>query len=398
MLVRPADSTVAQAQLRDRLERIVTNNPVSPFGITGGIFSVAAHDDRAVTVALGHDAAGLPLTETSLIHLASASKLATGLLLLRLVERGLVKLNAEIGAYLPEAAAARTPGVTIRRMLGHTSGLPLEVGHDLSEPPGGVQLRPGMRWPNELAEACLRTAPTHAPGTLVQYSNVAFGLLGLIAERVTGRDFVDLLDEFVFSPLSVRAFVGRPAEGHVMAVSDIPSPLAGTDLEPYNSPTLREWGTPWAGVLTDAIGLIELVRAYSRASSLLPSAIASQATSDQTDSLSGGFVSSDAFLAHGPSRAISWSPCPWGLAVELQGGKQPHWAPSSMPRSFGQIGSSGCLGWHDPDSGVSWAFAGARTTESGWLVRHGVRIAQSALAAARAISDKPMQPSLEPMG
>jgi hypothetical protein len=115
--------------------------------------------------------------------------------------------------------------------------------------------------------------------------------------------------------------------------------------------------------------------------------------------VNGGFPSNDAFIAHHPSRPITWSPCPWGLAIELQGGKQPHWALPTLPRSFGQIGSSGCLAWHDPESGVSWAFAGARTTESGWLVRHGARITQSALAAAEALGRtcaQPMADTLRP--
>jgi CubicO group peptidase (beta-lactamase class C family) len=221
----------------------------------------------------------------------------------------------------------------------------------------------------------------------VQYSNVAFELLGLVAEQVTARPFADAIDELVFQPLSIQAFVGRMPPGPIMCVTDVPSPYAGTPLEPYNSPTARLGGTPFAGVLTNAAGLLQLVRSYASSSRLLSEEMARLARTDHTGGMAGGFVSDEAFPAHFPPKPVSWSPCPWGLSIELQGGKQPHWVPAKMPDSFGQIGSSGCLAWHDPTSGVSWAFLGARTTHSGWLVRQGAGIARSAVAAAQALSD-----------
>ncbi|MCW3797596.1 beta-lactamase family protein [Sphingomonas sp. BN140010] len=365
----------------------MSNNPASPFGVPGAIFAIATPAGDQLSACLGEDALGVPLSEGSLAHLASASKLATGLLILRLIEDGLIDETAHIGDYLADARVARTPGVTIERMLCHIAGLPIEVRHELSEPPGDLRVHEGMQWPGELAEACLVTDVVHEPGTVVQYSNVAYGLLALAAERVTRRSFADLLQEIVFEPLRIEAYVGRPAAGHVVAVTDVPSPYTGTPLEPYNSPMSREGGTPWAGVLTDVSGLLTLVRSYSASGNFLSPAMVERATTDRTGGLSGGFISTEAFLAHGSSRSITWSPCPWGLAVELQGGKQPHWAPPTMPGSFGQIGSSGCVGWHDPATGVTWALIASRTTESGWLVRHGARIAQSALAAAGQLAE-----------
>ncbi|MCA1653251.1 MAG: beta-lactamase family protein, partial [Sphingomonadales bacterium] len=349
------DQAEARRELRSRLDRIVSQKADNAFGTSGAVFAIAARDGTEVSVAVGEDARGVPITDDSLTFLASASKLATGLLILRLMECGLINLDAEIGTYLPDARSASTPGVTIKRLLSHTSGLPLEVAHDLSVPPGPLRLVEGMRWPNELAAACLATPPVHEPGTVVQYSNVAFGLLGLMAERVAGQPFGVLLQEFVFSPLLIEAYVGRTPDRHVIAVSDIPSPYARTILEPYNSRTFREMGAPWAGVITNAAGLQRLVRSYAAQGSLISAHTAELARTDHAAGLNGGYLTTDPFIAHGPSRTISWSPCPWGLSIELQGGKQPHWAPPTMPDSFGQIGSSGCLGWHDPASGVSWA-------------------------------------------
>jgi CubicO group peptidase (beta-lactamase class C family) len=376
-------AAAASAELRSRLERVVTGNDQSAFGVPGAVFAVMTPDGTVMVEAQGVDGAGYEVTTESFMPIASASKLATGLLILRLAEEGALDLHAEIGAYLPEAEAAKTSGVTLKRMLSHTSGLAAEFRHELSMPRGVFRLREGMRWPNKAAAACLLEAPRVEPGTAVSYSNVAFGLLGLVADRVTGRPFADAIRSYVFEPLGLEAFIGELPPGRVMTVSDVPSPYIGTALEPYNSHTARLNGAPYSGVLTNAVGLLRLVRAYGVGSGLLSDKISALARTDHGIGLGGGFVSEEAFVAHVPPKPIEWSPCPWGLSIELQGGKLPHWAPHTMPDSFGQIGSSGCLAWHDPHTKVSWAFMGARTTHGGWLARHGVRIAQSAVSAAK---------------
>ena len=369
------------AAIEARLDKIVTGKP-GPFSPSGAVMAVS--DGRgAVTVrARGADARGAPVSADSLLLLASASKLATGLLILRLVERGALALDASIGTYLPEARAAEVPGVTIARMLSHTSGLPIEIGHDLSTTPGPVRWEAGLRWPGAMAEACLAARLEAEPGTVVQYSNVAYGLLGLAAERVTGTPFARLLDQEVFAPLGIEAYVDQPPPREPMAVSDVPSPHVGTELEPYNSAVGRGLGAPWVGVTTNVSGLLAMVRAYLDDGALLSPAMAAEARRNRNGGLPGGFVGEHVFLGHNPSRPVTWTACEWGLAIEVQGGKQPHWAPANLPHSFGQIGSSGCLGWCDPASGVAWAIFGARAADSGWLLRHGARIAQTALAAA----------------
>jgi beta-lactamase class C len=81
---------------------------------------------------------------------------------------------------------------------------------------------------------------------------------------------------------------------------------------------------------------------------------------------------------------LRWSPCPWGLGPDLRGAKQPHWAPlEAGPGSFGHSGASGCLAWHAPDHGVTWALLGARTADSGWLLRRSPAIGAAILSPQR---------------
>lgn len=367
---------IARRLTEERLHKLIGSGP---YAISGAVLAVLDPCGGMHVAASGVDATGTPLAEDSLMGLASASKLATGLLILRLVDRGLLRLDGHIGDYLPEAAAAAKAGITIRRLLSHTSGMGLEVGHELSSPPGTMRWQDGQVWPGEPAAACLAAEPALEPGAAVQYSNVAYGLLALAAERVAEMSFARLLKAEVFEPLRIEAYIGELPPRRAIVVADVPSPFIDTPAEPYNGDNWMASGLPWACVISDVRGLLALTAAYARSGNLLSPEISHSARTDQTEGVAGGFGTTEPFLGHDPSRKVTWEPCPWGLSIELQGGKLPHWAPANLPSSFGQIGSSGCLGWHDPASGVTWAILGARSTDGGWLLRHGGRIAQTAL-------------------
>ncbi|HZH05181.1 MAG TPA: serine hydrolase domain-containing protein, partial [Lautropia sp.] len=292
----------AQADSQPLLDRLHKMLGTGPFAISGGVFAVSTPGGETIIAATGVDAADRPIDEHSLMPLASASKLATGLLILRLIDRGDLALDEPIGSYLPDAAAAGTPGVTIRRLLSHTAGMGLEVAHEFSDPPGPLIWRDGLQWPGEIAEACLASAPATEPAAMLQYSNIGYGLLGLAAERVASQPFARLLDLEVFDPLGIEAYVDRLPEREPIKVTDIPSPAAGTSLEPYNSEVSRLNGGPWAGVTSNAQGLLALVRAYAGEGGLFSPELSKIARSDQTGGVSGGFTTTDAFLGHGPSR------------------------------------------------------------------------------------------------
>jgi CubicO group peptidase (beta-lactamase class C family) len=165
---------------------------------------------------------------------------------------------------------------------------------------------------------------------------------------------------------------------------DVNSPFVGTDVEPFNSAFSQNLMVPWSSVNATADALLSMVRVYggSRPDLVRPET-AAEARSDQTDGLGGGFATSDAFRGFTDSKSIAWPRCAWGLTVELRGDKRPHWTPgAASPGSFGQIGSSGCLAWCDPTRDVSWAILGARTTDSGWMLRYAGGIGNAALALA----------------
>ncbi|NTV64986.1 MAG: beta-lactamase family protein, partial [Oscillochloris sp.] len=293
---------------------------------------------------------------------ASLTKLAAALAVLRLVDLGALGLDDALMDHLPSAAAAQ-PRVTLRRILSHSAGLPVDVRPNLAP------YQRGLTW-ERLAAACLAMPPVAPVGTLVQYGNLGYGLVALIVERISGMPFARALGELVLTPLDIEGYLGdEPPRAPVM-LSDVRGNNP-PELQPFNSAFYRSLALPWAGLLTTATGAIKLVRAFTeRPAGFLSPQLAAEARQNQTVGLPGG------------SAAPLWySDCPWGLGPELRGAKQPHWAPPTvMPSSFGHAGASGCIVWHDPTIDLSYAVMGTRTAANGWLLRHAPTLGATLIA------------------
>ena len=330
--------------------------------VPGMVVAVARGSSPIEYHIAGEDAQGQPLAEGSLFPVASITKLATALAVLRLCDDGLLALDDTLDQHLPEAVAAQ-PGVTLRALLCHSAGLPVDV------PPAEAPYAEGLDWA-KLSTACLLTPLEAPPATRVQYGNVGYGLLALAIERRTGEHFPAALARLVLEPLDVEAYLGDEPPRQPAVVSGIRGKHAGTPLESFNSRFYRSLALPWAGLVTNAAGALALVRAF-RDTAFLSVETSAAATTDQTGGLSGGFV-----------EPLFWEPCPWGLGPDLRGTKSPHWAPAEAgPESFGHSGMSGCLAWYAPASDTAFAILGARTADSGWLLRRAPTIGAAILAS-----------------
>ena len=332
-------------------------------GRVPGIALASIYGDVPPTVTIvGTDGAGTPLAADSLIPVASVTKLATALAVLRLVDESEIGLDDELGVHLPTAQASQ-PDVTIRRMLSHTAGLPPDV------PRGAAPYALGLDWP-ALATACLQTPLETPPGQRVQYGNVGYGLLALIVERVTGSPFTDALQSLVLQPLGVEGYLGTEPPRAVAKLADVRGRHRDGELEPYNSRFWRSLAMPWAGLVTTVDGALRLIAAFhARPAPFLQEATRQAAISNQTGELGGGSIP-----------PLVWPFSPWGLGPEIRDSKTPHWAPDNAdPTSFGHAGQSGCLVWSDPVAALTWAMLGTRTADGGWLLRHGRAIGTALL-------------------
>jgi CubicO group peptidase (beta-lactamase class C family) len=332
-------STIAQLQSSSVLPGLVV------------AYQYGYHDP--IIQAFGVDGAGTSLSKDSIFPVASVTKLAVALAILQQVDRRSISLDTPIGDILPGlhlAAQSRT----IRQLLSHTSG----YGMDVTNKEGRHAI--GLTWA-QLRADCLVEPPQTAAITTVQYSNLAYIILGAILEHVTGLSCADALTQIVFRPLGIRGWLGYNPDVVHAIIGDIRGVHRGTELETFNSPFWRSLALPSGGLCTDAHGAMTLVQAFLPSGSFLSDELSSAATTDQTHGLAGGFM-----------KPLWWEHGTWGLGPELRGHKTPHWVDASFPpHSFGHSGASGMIAWADPDNRLALAILGARAADGGWLLRHG---------------------------
>lgn len=135
------------------------------------------------------DPASLPVTRDTIYDIASLTKVFTATAALRLVDQGLLELDAPVAAYLPELRAS---GVRVIHLLTHTSGLDLRLS----------TLRHHGR--DGLLAAVYDAALLHPPGTVVAYTNLNSLLLGELVARLRGQPLEAALAALVLDPLGLR--------------------------------------------------------------------------------------------------------------------------------------------------------------------------------------------------
>ncbi|TPW26231.1 serine hydrolase domain-containing protein [Pararhizobium mangrovi] len=160
-------------------------------------------------------ASGEALTDDHRFRVASHSKTFTAVAIMKLREAGKLNLDTAVGTYVDDldAAVAET---TLGQLLSHTSGL-MRDGRRAGHWQRTAAFFDAEALGAELAEPLVIDANTR-----FKYSNIAFGLLGLVIESVTGEPYADWVMREVVLPSGLERTVpdvgdpaGQPlASGH----------------------------------------------------------------------------------------------------------------------------------------------------------------------------------------
>ncbi|MEX1255482.1 MAG: serine hydrolase domain-containing protein [Dehalococcoidia bacterium] len=150
-----------------------------------------------------------PFTRETRFSAQSVAKpvIATGLMQWR--ERGRFQLDGPVSQYLAPLdlrnAWEETEPVTVRHLLTHSAGLPVEQGVASPEEGG----------PATLEEFVALVAKTvRPPGDEIVYSNFGYDTAGYLIERFSGDLCPDYVREHVLEPLEMRSSCfGSPPEG-----------------------------------------------------------------------------------------------------------------------------------------------------------------------------------------
>lgn len=128
-------------------------------------------------------------------RVGSITKTFTAALVMGLVERGVIELDAPVSRYV---AGTSFEDVPVRLLLAHCGGLQREVPVDMWE---------SMQGPDQ---AGLRAAFKHVelvdrPSARWHYSNLGYAVLGQIVEEATGADCAAQIDAQLLGPLGMSS-------------------------------------------------------------------------------------------------------------------------------------------------------------------------------------------------
>ncbi len=167
-------------------------------------FAVAVVRDGAVVYSAGYGIADPTRTAVDAdtpFLIASVSKSFTAAAIMQLVERGLVDLDAPVQRYLDSFALAdkaSASSITVRHLLNHTSGLPPEAEYRVASLRGDdVSIA-------HMVQRMASLTTTAIPGTLFQYNNANYIILGALIEEVSGTSYAAFINDNILRPLSMQ--------------------------------------------------------------------------------------------------------------------------------------------------------------------------------------------------
>ncbi len=303
-----------------------------------------------------------PWQRDTLVTVFSTTKGLTAICAHRLVDQGLLDLDAPVATYWPEFAAAGKEQVRVRSLLDHRAGL-AAIRQPL--PPDAM-----FDWPRMTA-ALAAEEPWWTPDSDHGYHAVTYGwLVGEVIRRVSGKTVGAYLRDEIAGPLGLDLHIGL-AESEDARCADVrpgPRPPPGEETlfdrilkEPEGMPA-KAFMNPmsmlvpgvlssraWRGSEVPSVNAHVTARAVAR----LYGALACGGELDGVRVLSPESIARcGAERSHGLDRTLGVT-SRFSLGFMLS---QPHESFGPNQTSFGHPGAGGSLGYADPVAGVGFGY------------------------------------------
>jgi CubicO group peptidase (beta-lactamase class C family) len=290
----------------------------------------------------------------------SATKGLTAICIHRLVQQGLLDLDAPVARYWPEFAVADKGSIPVRWVLSHRAGVPA-----VDQP---FTLTDLLDWHGVVA-AVAAQKPEWAPGSKHGYHARTFGwIVGEIVRRITGRSPGQFFAEDVARPLGLDCWIGLPEEIEPRVAAIVPpdpvtDPQTLAMMEQIMGPhTLlgrvmnkpddlftydQRWNTrPYHAAEMPSTNGIGTARAVSKLYAACIGEVDGMRLLDP-ETLEAALVEQSAGPDHVlsvPTRFSSGFSLSW--TVSLSAGES----------AFGYAGAGGSLGFADPEAGLAFAY------------------------------------------
>ncbi|MGE3467394.1 MAG: serine hydrolase domain-containing protein [Pyrinomonadaceae bacterium] len=230
----------------------------------GATVGVVLSDGESFGLAVGHSdrETKVPMKAGDRMLAGSTGKTFAGAVAMQLVKEGKIDLDAKVSKYLGTLPwFSRLPNandITVRQLMNHTSGL---VRYEFKDSFTKFLIENPMKaWtPAErLAYLLDEKAPFEA-GKGWDYSDTNYIVLGMIIEKVTGKDFYDEARRRLIKPLKLKDTIaqeGPVMKGVVQGYAGAENPFGKNDAMIANgkfliNPQLEWTGGGWASTGED---------------------------------------------------------------------------------------------------------------------------------------------------
>ena len=321
----------------------------------------------------------LATTETP-FNIFSASKAVTAMVIHKLDEMGMLRLDDRVCDFIPDFARHGKHRITLRHILAHRAGIP-------NLPPEAIDLELLGR-PDRVVEILCDARPRSRPGRLLAYHAVSGGfVLAEVVRQVCGQEIGRVLEKEILAPLRLRwmRYGVRREEVPLVAENALTGPpvppglrqilrgALGTTLahavELSNDPRFLLGTIPSANVVTTALELSAFFQCLL-----------------QEGELDGVRVFDPRTLHRATSEQSFWEvdftlalPIRYGLGFML-GDRVSLFGPDN-PAAFGHLGLSNVLAWADPQREIAVAILNSGKPA---LSAHVVPLAQMLWEISRA--------------
>jgi len=376
-----AQSAQADASKIDSLVKIfdhIIDDAIDSMAFPGCQVAIAYRDSIILNKSYGHHTYQelIKVKNKHLYDVASLTKVTSGLpLLMKLYGNGVIDLDAPIESYLPQWGKSNKAELTLKEILAHKAQLiPYIVfWQETLKENGSFKRRtfkenPSKKYTIKVADDLYLHRRYHKlmnkrikdsdllPEEGYRYSGLFFLLLPDLIERLTGGEFVDMLQRELYDPLGLE-FIGY----HPLTKID-PNEIVPTEYDSLfrkqlvhghvHDEAAAMLGTSCnAGIFSNAEDLCKLFMMYENygkhnALSIIDSAAVREFTRYQYESEMN-------------RRGLGFDKPLLDYDIDLS-----YVAESASPSSFGHSGFTGTMAWADPEHSIVFIFLSNRVYPS----------------------------------
>ncbi len=257
-------NNIAADEFAGKLEKIV--NEYNDLGMFSGNVLVAKDGNIVYEKQFGYAdwEKKIPVTSETLFRIGSLNKMFTHTMIKQLEKENKLSMEDPLSKYLDLYPKETGDKITIKLLIEMKAGL-----SDYLMNPEFNQNRGKFKTVNDFLEIIKNEPLLFEPGTGQEYSNSGYVVLGGIIEKVTGKSYVENLNERLINPLGL-------SNTHYLLIGEtVPNMANGTRItfsgSKVNSP-FTEQPSPAGGMFSNAQDLLKLDR-YLKQTGLLPQAI-----------------------------------------------------------------------------------------------------------------------------